>query len=99
MCFEFCVQVAKQVDVWLNELGAQRLMPLSLGDEDPAGSEYGSLEMDFHHWCDDFTSFLTTGPHTKTSVNKPSQVSVKKIFNGVEMNFEGATDSLLSSNA
>lgn len=65
--------VAKQVDVWLNELGAQRLMPLSLGDEDPAGSEYGSLEMDFQHWCDDFTFLLTTGPNTKTSVNKMLQ--------------------------
>lgn len=50
-------------------------MPVSLGDEDPAGSKYGSIEMDFQHWSDDFIHMLTVEPSTKALVNK-SQVSV-----------------------
>ena len=71
-----CEQVAKQVDAWLSELGAYRLMPLTLGDEDPAGSKHGSIEMDFQQWCDDYTLMLTAGPGVKNVVNKTSQVSI-----------------------
>uniref|UniRef100_A0A1B6CFF3 Flavodoxin-like domain-containing protein n=1 Tax=Clastoptera arizonana TaxID=38151 RepID=A0A1B6CFF3_9HEMI len=43
--------VGKQIDSWLDVLGAKRFLPVCLGDEDESSSKHGSIEQDFEFWC------------------------------------------------
>eukprot|EP01134_Creolimax_fragrantissima_P003010 CFRG3010T1 len=43
--------VGKNVDKWLQALGARRRFGLGLGDQDVAGSINGSIELDFTEWA------------------------------------------------
>jgi len=42
--------IAKNVDQFLGQLSAERIVPLELGDENVAESKHGSIEQDFQAW-------------------------------------------------
>merc|ERR1711970_936641 len=42
--------IAKNVDQFLSQLSAERIIPLELGDENVAESKHGSIEQDFQAW-------------------------------------------------
>lgn len=45
-------QVGKQVDEWLGELHASRLLKLGIGDEAGSATKFGNMEADFEWWKD-----------------------------------------------
>lgn len=50
--------IGKNIDKWLNQVGAERYAPLGLGDENVVASLQGSIEADFDHWCEGFLHLI-----------------------------------------
>lgn len=46
--------VGRNIDKWLHQLSAHRMLPLGLLDENVAGSKHGGTEADFEAWKDRF---------------------------------------------
>ena len=44
--------VGKNIDNWLEQMGAERFSPFGLGDENVVASLNGTIEADFDHWCE-----------------------------------------------
>lgn len=59
--------VGKNIDKWLNQLGAERYAPLGLGDENVSASLQGSIEADFDHWCEGFLHLIKNKEGVKKS--------------------------------
>ena len=55
---DFYNQVGRNIDKWMNQLGAVQFVPLGLGDENVAASLNGSLEADFDHWSEGLLHLL-----------------------------------------
>ncbi|XP_014240606.1 S-adenosyl-L-methionine-dependent tRNA 4-demethylwyosine synthase-like [Cimex lectularius] len=72
--------VAKNIDSDLLNLGANRVLPVRLGDEDTSESSYGGIENDFNDWLKRVNNALK---HTNISIEHP-------VENGI--NFESSDE-------
>ena len=59
--------VARNIDLWLEKLGAAKFAPLGLGDENVVNSLHGSLEADFDHWCEGILHLIKNREFEKVS--------------------------------
>ena len=66
--------IGKNCDKYLFQLSAERISPLSLGDENVSESKNGSIDEDFNVWKD---KFLT---NIKNRNNKGGKISQKPFF-------------------
>uniref|UniRef100_T1J2J5 S-adenosyl-L-methionine-dependent tRNA 4-demethylwyosine synthase TYW1 n=1 Tax=Strigamia maritima TaxID=126957 RepID=T1J2J5_STRMM len=86
--------VAKNVDQWMHEMQAQRLMPLGLGDENVAESEKGGIEHDFDEWQKKFISILHKMQLSSTECcDQPAEV----VTEDEEIQYEDTSDEEDSS--
>ena len=68
--------VGKNVDKFLFQLSASRFHPMALGDENVAGSKFGSLENDFQQWRKKFIERIKKSNETE----KGDQVKILPDF-------------------
>lgn len=57
----------------MNHLGAQRILPLGLGDEDVTASKHGAIELDFEFWTNDLLKVIASWPIILTNSDHKEQ--------------------------
>ncbi|RZF34501.1 hypothetical protein LSTR_LSTR011743 [Laodelphax striatellus] len=88
--------VAKKVDRELADLGAERLIELTLGDEDETASNNGGLEEDFNVWLRQLANVVENWLNNRTCTKTENFQNPKSLTNGdAESSSESENDDEL----